>query len=385
MPLWFRSNGAAVLGLVGIVVAISASHFAISPRLVLVHEILKRLYYVPIVVAALHYGARGGAATALLATALYLPHTLATWSGWAVFAVESYGELVLFNVVGLVTGVLADRLHDQRNRFRDSNTALSVAYQRLEASTAQRIVAERLATVGRVAANVAHEVRTPLSAIQGCFEILVSDYPAGHPRREFLEILRTEIRRAESVVRTLLEVAEPASAQILDVDLNDVVRAAVRRCESAGHRLPHQAAVQLQVVPASIPVRIDPEQTERAIAELLAVARSVVVGETVTVSTARVRDAGELRISTTHAFPVSPACDRVDFLDRRERATLMLPLIRRIVEMQGGTLDADRPSGGLELVIRLPLCTPRHGVFAPSSSRPAATCATAARDHEGGV
>jgi signal transduction histidine kinase len=142
------------------------------------------------------------------------PHALIAWSGWAAFAVDSYGELVLFNVVGSVTGELADRLRRERDRLRHSYGAVEAAYQQLEASTAERIVAERLTTEGRVAMNVAHEIRTPLGSILGCFEILEADYPSRHPRREFLDLLKAEIGRADQVVRALLDVAEPARPHI---------------------------------------------------------------------------------------------------------------------------------------------------------------------------
>lgn len=180
-------------GIVASVLVISGLHYLASMHAVLLHEILKRLYYVPIVIGAVHYGAQGGLATSLFSSALYLPHIVMSWSRWPVFEVGHYGEIVLFNVVGAVTGIMADRLRSERNRYRQASEQLEAAYEQLEAGTDERIKAERMATVGRVAAGVAHEIRTPLSAILGCFEILAGDYPAGHPKLQFIEILKKEI------------------------------------------------------------------------------------------------------------------------------------------------------------------------------------------------
>jgi len=85
-------------GIVAAVIVVSGLHYFASTRTILLHEIFSRLYSLPIVVAAVRYGAQGGLATALLASALYLPHIVLDWHAWPVFEVRQYGEVVLFNV-----------------------------------------------------------------------------------------------------------------------------------------------------------------------------------------------------------------------------------------------------------------------------------------------
>ena len=219
---------ASPVGIVASVIVISALHYLASTHTILVHEILRRLYYVPIVIAAIRYGVQGGLATSLLATVLYLPHIVLAWSGWPVFEVGQYGEIVLFNVVGAVTGIMADRLRSERNRYRRASEELEIAYDQLKTSMDERVKAERMATVGRVAAGMAHEIRTPLSAILGCFEILSTDCPPDHPKHEFLAILKKEIARVESVVAAFLDFAQPALPSFQSIDLNDLARGAAR-------------------------------------------------------------------------------------------------------------------------------------------------------------
>ena len=67
-------------GLFSSVIVISGLHYLASTHIILVHEILRRFYYVPIVIAAIRYGARGGLAISLLSSALYLPHIILAWS-----------------------------------------------------------------------------------------------------------------------------------------------------------------------------------------------------------------------------------------------------------------------------------------------------------------
>ncbi|MBI2833005.1 MAG: sensor histidine kinase, partial [Acidobacteria bacterium] len=73
------------------VCAISLLHYGTSVHWILLHEIFKRLYYVPIVIAAVAYGTAAGLATSILASLLYLPHIVLDWRGLPVFAVERYG------------------------------------------------------------------------------------------------------------------------------------------------------------------------------------------------------------------------------------------------------------------------------------------------------
>ena len=351
MPGWSRSPSAGIVCLGLSVVGISAIHFATNTSLLWIHEVLKRLYYVPIVVAALYYGSRGAAATALLASGLYLPHTLISWDSWTTFAVSSYGELVTFNVVGIVTGVLAERLRAERNRLQTSNVALSAAYRQLESSTAERIRAERLATAGQVAASVAHQVRTPLSAVHGCCEILGADYPVGHPKREFLDILTHEIACADAVIRTFLDVADPAPPRCGPADANDVARGAARLVEGgpAGSRRP---PIVLKLSPRPLPVWIDLEQTERVIAELLVVARTFEDVAVVTVCTRP--DAGKeaLTIAVTRGRSPRPVGPRI--APSAQSATLALALAKHVIDKQGGSIESTVADDRFEVVVKLP-------------------------------
>lgn len=339
-------------GIVVSVVLISVLHYLASTHFVLVHEILKRSYYVPIVVGAIHYGAQGGLATSLVASALYLPHIVMSWRAWPVFEVGQYGEIVLFNVVGAVTGVMADRLRSERNRYREASEELEEAYQRLEASTDQRIKAERMATVGRVAAGVAHEIRTPISAILGCFEILAGDYPAGHPKREFIDILKKEITKAETVVTTFLDLARPAPAIRRAVDLNEIAAAATRRFTST-HEDGRVASINMKLSPRTIPIAVDADQVERAVAELLMAGSALAPNGSMSLSSATAAaEIAEIRVRADGLEQHLPRDVFEAFDDWHLARGLMLPLIRQLIENQGGTIRAETHDSHLDVVIQ---------------------------------
>jgi signal transduction histidine kinase len=363
---------AAVL-LVGSAAVISVLHYLSSTQALLVHEILKRLYYVPIVTAAVHYGARAGLAMSALSSAMYLPHIVMSWSGWPpLFEVGQYGEVVLFNVVGAVTGIMADRLRSERNRYRRTTEALEVAYGQLQASTERRLQAERMAAVGHMAAGVAHEIRTPLGAILGCFEILATDYPAGHPKLQFIDILKREIARAEEVVSMFLGFAEPVPPRCLAADVNDIVRAAARRF--TGWRPEYGVGgLGLDLSPSLTMCAVDPQQMERSIVELLMVISALAPRERVTVSTRRTRG-GDAEIHL-HVKGLKDPLGQQAFerFDSGGRAgTVMLPLIRRVLENQGAAITASRRDTELDVAIAVPQAGLKPAAAGAASVWPAA-------------
>jgi len=335
------------------ILAISLLHYLASTQIILVHEILRRLYYVPIVIAAIHYGIQGGVAASLLASALYLPHIVLAWSAWPVFEVGQYGEVVLFNVVGAVTGIMADRLRSERNRYRRASEELETAYDQLKTGLDARVKAERMATVGRVAAGMAHEIRTPLGAILGCFEILSADFPPDHPKHEFLVILKKEIARAESVVAAFLDFAQPAPPSLQSIDLDDLVRGAVRWVTAT---LAERSAgpIDVELSLHSVPITADLHQLRRALIELLLVGSSLAPQGSIKLSTALQNSTATVRFVAEGVVRGLPGDLFEPFGVGGVPCGLTLPLVRRLIENQGGTVRSIQQDRRLEFVIDLP-------------------------------
>ncbi|MFA6319139.1 MAG: cache domain-containing protein [Elusimicrobiota bacterium] len=82
---------------------------------------------------------------------------------------------------------------------------------------------ERLATIGRLAAGVAHEINNPLGGILVYTHLLLEDTPAEDPRRSNLEKIARETERVRRIVRGLLEFARETDTRVEEGDLNDIV------------------------------------------------------------------------------------------------------------------------------------------------------------------
>ena len=136
------------------------------------HGIFQRLYYLPVVYAAIAFGWIGGLAAAVAAALLYIPHIVMMWGHEQHYAMEQYAEIFMFLAVGIVTGVLSDRERKRRNELQITARKLSQVYRELQDTFEQVKRADRLSAIGQLAAGLAHEIRNPLASIDGAAEVL---------------------------------------------------------------------------------------------------------------------------------------------------------------------------------------------------------------------
>ncbi len=208
---------------------VSALHYS-TPRnadLHVLHNLWRRLYYVPIVLGAFRFGLRGGVATALAVSGIYLPHVLLQWGKSA--RSDQFLEILMFNVIGLVTGLLAQEL--QRKRAETQ-----VAYDRLAESFARARDAERLAAMGQLSAALSHEIRNPLASIKGSLPILLEAVPEDDSRREFVDVVRKEITRLEDLTTQFLEYARPPRPSWAEDSMNDIAKSVTQLVRKGAER-----------------------------------------------------------------------------------------------------------------------------------------------------
>ncbi len=183
------------------------------------HGIYRRLYYFPIVLAAFRGGIRGGLGAGLLVVCIYLPHAFATEWGldrWVMadpgMRAEKILEILLYLAMGLVAGLLTDRLNlTSRNLQQTLDEKIAVEKELVRSA--------RLATVGRLSAGLAHEIRNPLASIQGSAELLADDFPQENPKHHLLGILLREAERLNLVLSRFLEFARNKPGELESIDL----------------------------------------------------------------------------------------------------------------------------------------------------------------------
>jgi len=337
------------VALVTSVLLVSTLHYLTNGHSVVLHEIFRRLYYVPIVVAAVRYGMRAGVATAALASALYLPHV---WLQGAPTP-EQYGELLLFNVVGLVTGVLADRLRRERDRHERAAEQLAQMVADARAHAEERLRLDRWATVGRLAAGLAHEVRNPLGGLLGCLEILEQDFPPSHPKREFFDIARREMARLNALATSFLDYAHPAAPVRRRADLREMVTRTAEKAGQEGLRI----SLRRQDDAGAVDVEVDVDQVSRALLDIMREITADRSASRVALAVEPVGSRGVARLEVA-PFDLAPR-GRGDLFEPFSLCgcggRLTLATARRLIETQGGTVQTEFSAGAMRLLVSFPL------------------------------
>jgi len=129
---------------------------------------------------------------------------------------------------------IAAALTDERARLAGKVFELERANAELVRARESLLRADRLATVGRLASGIAHEVGNPLGAITGYVELArerlrpCDRAPALEQADDFLARIGAEAERIDAIVRDLLDFARPPAAGPGDVELGAAIHAAVR-------------------------------------------------------------------------------------------------------------------------------------------------------------
>jgi len=205
-------NRIIFLALVLVVIIIGLLHFFTPGNLFFYHDTYRRLSYFPIVIGAIFFGVRGGLTLAIITSIAFIPHLIIYMN----YAPESYlselTEVVLYLAAGAIIGIIAGREATLRKKYKSLSDKLSKSYARLQKQTKLLIEVEeqlgssqKLSALGQMSASLAHEIKNPLSSIKGTAEILLDEIPENHPKREFVEILLSEVSRLDSSVEHVLQ------------------------------------------------------------------------------------------------------------------------------------------------------------------------------------
>lgn len=222
---------------------------------------------------------------------------------------------------------------------------------------------ERLASVGQLAAGLAHELGNPIGIIKSCAEYMRRKLPQDSQMKEDLEVIDTESDRCQSLVKQLLSLASQDEIQLEQVDLNSVVDRALPLVRYGRQAESLQFAEQLHEEP--IPVLLDENLFTQALVNILLNAiQASSQGDVVRIQTL-VRDGDNpcavVSVTDEGCGMDEKTRERIfdPFFTTKELGSgLGLAITYRIVERLGGRIQVQSQAGeGTTLEILLPLQT----------------------------
>lgn len=221
--------------------------------------------------------------------------------------------------------------------------------------------ADKLATLGQLAAGIAHEIRNPLAGISGAVQILRDDAESDSRREIHSEIIE-RINTLDSAIANFLRLARPAPLQLSPTDMNAIVQSVLflvsKQAEQQGISIVEEYDDSLPIIMA------DSEQIQQVILNIALNSLQAIeeVGGRIMFTTSQVSGPGRIVVEISDTGIGIPA-DRLKqifdpyFTTKGEGTGLGLSIAQRIVEEHGGNISVESEVGK-GTVFRVEL---RHG------------------------
>jgi signal transduction histidine kinase len=220
--------------------------------------------------------------------------------------------------------------------------------------------ADRLASVGRLAASFVHDIGTPLSVIAGRASLIAEGGMDQQKLKESAERIAEQANRIAETIRRFLGFARKGTPERKQVSLLGILRDAVELMEAVAKK----SRVRLAIAEDAVDVHamIDPGQIQQVVANLIMNAlQAMPDGGRVTLGSGS--SEGGAFIEVSDEGPGIPEADRERVFEpffttkaEGQGTGLGLSVCKSIIERHGGRIDLDRaPSGGARFRCHLPL------------------------------
>jgi signal transduction histidine kinase len=244
---------------------------------------------------------------------------------------------------------------------RDEFAALAASFNQMTADLARKqealVRSHKLASIGQIAAGVAHEINNPLGVILGYTKVLRRE-PALAAREE-LQIIEDEVNQCRRIVQDLLDLARPQRLELVPVDLAEVARDAVQRLRETD-RL-RDIAVDVPAPPRPVTVRADEAKLRQVVLNVLVNAIEAATAH-VTLR-AEAADGGGVLVVGDDGPGMTPEVlahvFEPFFTTKRNGTGMGLAIAQTIVDAHAGRIDVAAGAGeGTRVSIWLPEAAP---------------------------
>ncbi len=237
--------------------------------------------------------------------------------------------------------------------------------RRRQAEVASRLAhSDQLASLGRLAAGLAHEIKNPLAGIQGALELLRED-ESEQERRSIYDEMLGELNRVHTTLQLLLDSARPSAPKLTPTDPERLILETVQLLRPGFRR--HGIDLTYEIAPGFGEVTIDAAKIRQVLVNLVQNAADATgTGGHIVIRAGRFSDGGEGLILAVEDDGPGIAADLQGkifepfFTTKFGGTGLGLAIARRLVEQHGGSLQVDsEPGRGTTFYVLLPPVTAR--------------------------
>ena len=259
--------------------------------------------------------------------------------------------------------MMLKRLDENKRELETHISSLEKANQEIKKAQEEIIKSEKLASIGRLATGVAHEIGNPIGIILGYLELLKGGDLSNEERGDFLGRTESEITRISQIIRQLLDFSRPASGEHRQTGVHELIIDTVNMLKPQSMMAEIEVGLSLEA--ANDIVWADPNQLKQVFLNVIMNAadamRDCGPGKTLTIETAGKEGLVELRFTDTGLGIEEQELFHVfdPFYTTKEPGKgtgLGLSICYRIIEGLGGAIRAESPAGkGAIIIIDIPL------------------------------
>src|SRR5271157_5561121 len=255
-------------------------------------------------------------------------------------------------------GRLGRQFNEMVEQLNESRRKLEEFHQREMAR------AEHLATLGELAAGLAHEIRNPLAGIAGVVDVMGKELPPNSPSRAVIADVQNEVLHIQHILNDLLSYSRPRPPNFHPADINTTVEQAVQLARQQVLTKPIQ--VIYDPVPSLPKIEHDPALIQQVILNLLLNGIQAIPGEgKVEVQSLLENEYVVLQVSDTGRGIPAEALTKIFkpfFTTRSEGTGLGLSLANGIVQAHGGRIEVSSAAEkGTQFRVLLPVCRATEG------------------------
>jgi signal transduction histidine kinase len=273
------------------------------------------------------------------------------------------------NEIGKLTqslSVMLRRLQENKRELKEHISSLEQANEELQRAQEEIIRTEKLASVGRLAAGIAHEIGNPIGIILGYLDLIKKDDMEDTEKKDFLERMESEITRIHQIIRSLLDFSRPSSGKPERTGVHSLIKSTIEMLEP--QPMMEDVRIKFRLNANKDTIYADPQQMMQVFLNIIMNALDSLSTEKdrdqikeIALKSRNIHDNIEIAIEDNGGGIPEKEIEHIfdPFYTTKEPGKgtgLGLSVCYRIIERAGGGIQAEStPEKGTKIMIKLPI------------------------------